>query len=189
MPLSPQTLALLDRLRQSQKMTKTPNVSESTGTFLYDLVQKRGAKHILELGTANGVSTIYLASAIQDQKDAHIITIESDRRIYQEAVDNLAAFDAQVTLVCADASRYLASLSTFRFDLIYIDALKSATLAHYLGVLSLLVPGGMIVVDDVVKFRSKMEDFYEYLDSHGIKYQIHMTDPDDGVMVIQDPRG
>ncbi len=180
----PHVVALLDSLRQSQATTKTPNVSESTGMFLHELVKKRGTKHILELGTANGVSTIYLASGLSDRPDGHIVTIESDRRIYDQARSNLALFDDQVTLVCADATRYLRSLSTFRFDLIYIDALKSATLEHYLGVLPLLAPGWVIVVDDVVKFRHKMEDFYTYLEQEDIKYQIYMTDPDDGVMVL-----
>lgn len=40
------------------------------------------------------------------------------------------------------------------------------------------------MVDDVVKFGFKMEDFYDYLKVNSIAYEIVMTDPDDGVMVI-----
>lgn len=42
-----------------------------------------------------------------------------------------------------------------------------------------------MVVDDVVKFKSKMEDFYGLLADSGIPYEIVMTDPDDGVMVFR----
>lgn len=39
-----------------------------------------------------------------------------------------------------------------------------------------------MVVDDVVKFKDKMSDFYELLELRAIPYEIVMTDPDDGVM-------
>ena len=42
-----------------------------------------------------------------------------------------------------------------------------------------------MVVDDVVKFKNKMEDFYGFLMQSGIPYEIVMTDPDDGVMVFR----
>lgn len=45
--------------------------------------------------------------------------------------------------------------------------------------------GGWMVVDDVVKFKDKMADFYELLESRAIPYEIVMTDPDDGVMVFK----
>lgn len=73
-------------------------------------------------------------------------------------------------------------------DFIFIDAKKSSTLEHFLLCQKYLLPGGIIVIDDVVKYgdeRShKMSDFYEYLHENGIRYHVVMTDPDDGVMVI-----
>ncbi len=49
----------------------------------------------------------------------------------------------------------------------------------------LLSPGGMIIIDDVIKYRWKMDGFYEYLDSLEIQYEVIQTDPDDGIMIIQ----
>lgn len=51
----------------------------------------------------------------------------------------------------------------------------------------LVNPGGWAVVDDVVKFRAKMEDFYELVERLGIPHEIVMTDPDDGVMLFRKP--
>lgn len=49
----------------------------------------------------------------------------------------------------------------------------------------LVKDGGWMVVDDVVKFKNKMEDFNGLLADSGIPYEIVMTDPDDGVMVFR----
>ena len=71
-----------------------------------------------------------------------------------------------------------------QFDFIFIDALKSATLKHFLLARKLLRPGGIIVVDDVAKFAFKMQDFHDFIEQEKPLHQIVMTDPDDGVMVL-----
>jgi predicted O-methyltransferase YrrM len=70
------------------------------------------------------------------------------------------------------------------YDFIYIDAMKKEYLQYLLLILPKMTPDAMIVIDDVVKFRDKMEDFYEFLDNNGIVYQISLTDTDDGIMII-----
>ncbi len=190
MPLPPQTLSLLATLRDERTRTKTPNISDSTGTFLYDLIVAKGYSHLLELGTANGYSSIYLLEAIRtvrarkSPKTGHLLTIEIDRDDYERARTNLGPYRDSVTLVRSDASDFLRSAGDMQFDFIFIDALKSATLEHFLLARKLLQPSGTIVVDDVVKYASKMQDFYDFLRGNSIAYEIVMTDPDDGVMVI-----
>ncbi len=49
----------------------------------------------------------------------------------------------------------------------------------------LLRSGGIIIIDDAIKYRWKMDGFYEYLDSLNVKYEVIQTDPDDGIMVIK----
>jgi predicted O-methyltransferase YrrM len=70
------------------------------------------------------------------------------------------------------------------YDFIYIDAMKKEYLQYLLLALPKMTPDAMIVIDDVVKFRDKMEDFYEFLDNNSIVYQISLTDTDDGIMII-----
>jgi predicted O-methyltransferase YrrM len=166
--------------------TKTPNVSDSTGRFLFDLIQQKHHKHILELGTANGYSTVYLLEAMLSHSEkGHVLSIEIDREDYDRAKQNLAPYQQHLTLVRSDASDFLRSASDMRFDFIFIDALKSATLEHFLLAQKLLLPGGTIVVDDVVKFASKMPDFHAYIQEYKISNRIVMTDPDDGIMVLE----
>jgi predicted O-methyltransferase YrrM len=179
------TVTLLEGLRNERLKTGTPNVSDRTGRFLYHLCRDRGHSHILELGTANGYSGIYLLEAISGSKSGHLLTIEIDRDDYLNAKRNLHPYRDHVTLVRSDATEFLRSAGDMRFDLIFIDALKSATLGHFLLARKLLNPGGTIVVDDVVKYSGKMSDFYAYLEANAIPYAIVMTDPDDGVMVLE----
>ncbi len=49
----------------------------------------------------------------------------------------------------------------------------------------LVSPGGVIIIDDVIKYRWKMNNFHEYLESASIPYEIVQTDEDDGIMLIQ----
>jgi hypothetical protein len=42
-----------------------------------------------------------------------------------------------------------------------------------------------MVIDDVLKFKDKMQRFYDYLEANGIVYDIEQVDDDDGVMLIQ----
>lgn len=182
--LSESAKTLLAELRAERLKTRTPNVSDSTGSFLFHLLRDRQCAHVLELGTANGYSSVYILEAISTQKNHHLLTIEIDRDDYLNAKRNLSAYRENITLVRSDATEFLRSMSEPEFDFIFIDALKTATLEHFLLAQKLLRPGGTIVVDDVVKFGKKMPDFYAHLEQNAIPYHIVMTDPDDGVMVI-----
>jgi len=50
------------------------------------------------------------------------------------------------------------------------------------------LPEAIIIIDDVIKFRYKMESLYEYVASENIDYKIIQIDSDDGIMIIKKPR-
>jgi ribosome-interacting GTPase 1 len=47
-----------------------------------------------------------------------------------------------------------------------------------------LTEDAIIVIDDVEKFRDKMENLYSFLDERGIKYTLEKTDIDDSIMIL-----
>ena len=49
----------------------------------------------------------------------------------------------------------------------------------------LLLPDGIMIIDDVIKYRWKMDGFHEYLEGLGVSYEIIQTDEDDGVMFVK----
>jgi len=50
------------------------------------------------------------------------------------------------------------------------------------------LPGAIIIIDDVIKFRYKMESLYEYVESENLDYKIIQIDTDDGIMIIKKPQ-
>ena len=62
--------------------------------------------------------------------------------------------------------------------------MKREYLDYLLLALPKMTPEALIVIDDVEKFRNKMEDLYTFLTEKNIPYSLLKTDPDDSIMVI-----
>jgi hypothetical protein len=63
--------------------------------------------------------------------------------------------------------------------------MKREYLDYLLLSLPKLTPNATIVVDDVEKFRDKMENLYEYHYTNSIPYRLEKTDIDDSIMIIE----
>lgn len=211
-----------------------PNISWDTASFLIDTLQSRDISQILEIGPANGFSTMMLSLACPT---AHITSIEFSRHAFEELRHNIQIFNKmtndewqmmneggfspadfppkvtspffqeeieQFSLYYGDARELLPAFLTGKgevelphpksliknvpkrsFDCIFIDGAFRMTREFFDLSRPLLTPGGLIILDDAIKYRWKMEGFHEYLEEQGIQYQLVQTDPDDGVMVIE----
>ena len=68
--------------------------------------------------------------------------------------------------------------------MVFIDGRKSETLL-YLKKLSPYLHGTTsIIIDDVIKFKEKMADLYDFLDKNNISYIKKQLDDDDGILII-----
>ena len=63
--------------------------------------------------------------------------------------------------------------------------MKKEYLLYFLTSLPKATSDAIFVIDDVEKFRDKMEDFYKYLEDHHISYRLEKTDLDDSIMIIE----
>jgi len=129
-------------------------VSPPQGRFLNLLARVHGARSILELGTLGGYSTILLARALPP--DGRLVTLELDPRYAEVAGTNIArACVADVVEQrvgpAADGMRELIGEGAGPFDLIFIDADKQGTPVYFELALELSRPGGVILVDNVVR--------------------------------------
>jgi predicted O-methyltransferase YrrM len=84
----------LATLRAYGYENEVPNVSAPMGRFLHDLVLLSSTSRILELGTANGYSTIWMASALREldtkeKKERKLITVDVSEPSYKQAMDNI----------------------------------------------------------------------------------------------------
>jgi caffeoyl-CoA O-methyltransferase len=129
---------------------RTRNVERETGRWLALLVRATNARQVLEIGSSNGVSTIWLAAAAR-QNGGRVTGTEILPERAAEANRNLAAagLDTIAQIVAGDARTTVASLPG-PFDLVFIDAEKDDYADHFAAVVDQVRPGGLILADNVV---------------------------------------
>ena len=127
-------------------------VAENQGRLLNLLATLIGARRILEVGTLGGYSAIWLARALP--ADGRLVSLEIDPTHTEVARANLAAAGlsdrAEVRL--GRAIDLLPALQgEAPFDLAFIDADKPSNPDYFTFAMTLVRPGGLIVVDNVVR--------------------------------------
>jgi predicted O-methyltransferase YrrM len=126
------------------------NVTPAQGKLLHLIAKIHGAKRILELGTLGGYSTIWLARALTP--DGKLITIEHNWKYVDLARENIAyaGFADCVEVIHGKGLDVLPKLEGL-FDLIFIDADKPANPDYFQWAMRLIRPGGVIIVDNVIR--------------------------------------
>ena len=122
---------------------------DDTGALLHAMVKAVGAKRILEVGTAIGYSTLWLATALPP--DGSVITMEMDQQRAGRARDHFAAagFADRINVMVGDATRFLHKVSG-PFDLIFQDSDKQIYEPVLDRLVELLRPGGVLLTDNVL---------------------------------------
>ena len=96
--MSSQIIALtLKNLKKIGIEREIPNISEENAEYLKQLIREKNPKHILEIGTANGYSTLHFATAIAPDSD--ITTIEQAWNMHNDAVTNFK--NCKIKNICA----------------------------------------------------------------------------------------
>lgn len=141
-------LGVLDDLDRNQRRGNM-NVPVEDGRLLRLLVESIGAKHVVEIGTSNGYSGIWLSLALR-ATGGRLTTYEIDARRAALARENFrrAGVDHLVTLVEGDAHVEVTKLRD-PIDLLFLDADKEGYLDYLNKLLPLVRPGGLIVAHNM----------------------------------------
>ena len=125
-------------------------VTPALGKMLQLLARTVNARRILEIGTLGGYSTIWLARALP--ADGELVTCEIDQHHADVAAANLARaeVDKIVDIRVGPARDTLAGLEG-PFDFAFVDADKASGAEYFHECVRLVRPGGLIVVDNVVR--------------------------------------
>ena len=118
----------LKELKQYGQKNDIPNISEENALFLKKLIQENKTKKLLEIGSANGYSTIQFADTLE-KMDGKITSIEFSQIAYEEAAENFEAAQVfhLITQYFGDAREILPLLDE-TYDFVFIDGLKKASL-------------------------------------------------------------
>lgn len=145
---------------QPSRGSKMLNIIRDTGELLALLVQTRGAQAVLEIGTSNGYSTLWLAEAVK-RLDGRVTTIELDESKRAMAALNFehAELEPWIDQLAGEAGSLLPSLPTAGYQIIFLDSDRQ----HYQGwwpeIRRLLAPRGLLVVDNAISHESEMRDW------------------------------
>lgn len=139
-------LDLIDREGRGEGL---PLVSPDTGALLHTLARSCGARRILEIGTAIGYSTLWMATALP--VDGSLITMEYDAARAARAREHFAAagYAQRINVIAGDATRFLHKVAG-PFDLIFQDSDKKLYEPMLERLIELLRPAGLLVADNVL---------------------------------------
>jgi len=150
---------VLETIRREAERDRVPIIRRDTQDLLKILLKIRKPERILEVGTAIGFSSVFMA--VTAGPDARIDTIENYPPRIERAGINIAqaGLSEQITLIPGDAGEILPGLKE-GYDLIFMDAAKAQYIHFLPEVRRLLCPGGMLVSDNVLQDGDIFESRY-----------------------------
>ena len=136
------------------------NITRDTGEFLSVLVRATAARRVLEIGTSNGYSTLWLAEAAR-ATGGMVTTVELSEYKVGLAAANFerSGLASLITLVHDDAGRLLERSAQGAFDFIFLDSERPEYPGWWPQLRRALRDGGLLVVDNAVSHAGQMESF------------------------------
>ncbi len=146
----------------AERAQRMLNITRDTGEFLGVLVRATQARRILEIGTSNGYSTLWLAEAAQGIGGS-VTTVElSDSKI-QLARSTFArsGLASHIHLLHEDAVRVLDRSETGVYDLVFLDSERPEYPGWWPQIRRVMRPGGLLVVDNATSHAEQMAPFMD----------------------------
>lgn len=149
---------------QANRLDRWRNVEPDSARLLAVLVRALEPRRLLELGTSNGYSTIWLADAARDV-GASVTSVDIDAARIAQAEANLlrAGLEGVVELRVEDAGQLLASSKEDQWDFIFLDAERPAYTDYWSDLVRVLAPRGLLAVDNVVSHADEVAVFRDLI--------------------------
>jgi predicted O-methyltransferase YrrM len=151
---------------QPDRLDRLRNLEPESGALLNLLVRALGARDVLELGTSNGVSTLWLADALAST-GGRIVSVELDRDRSRAARENLerAGLDGLVELRTGDAADALRDSADDAWDVVFLDAERPQYPGYWPDLARVIRPGGLIAADNAISHADQMQPFRDLVEA------------------------
>jgi predicted O-methyltransferase YrrM len=136
------------------------NITRDTGEFLAVTVRATVARRVLEIGTSNGYSTLWLGEAAK-AIGGSVTTVELAEHKTRLASENIARSGLApfITLVHADAGVLLRQSEESAYDLVFLDSERREYPGWWPNLRRVLRPGGLLIVDNATSHREQLAPF------------------------------
>ncbi len=162
------------------------NISPASGNFLNMLIKLSGAKNVIEVGTSNGYSGIWLAKALKTT-GGRLTTIEyyEKRIVLAQEHFKICEVDDIITIKQGSACAVLETLaatSDNEWDFAFIDANKSEYIKYFDIINPRMKRGGIIACDNITSHPEKVAPFVEKIQADP-SYQVEIIDLPAGMLL------
>jgi predicted O-methyltransferase YrrM len=151
--------------QQTDRKKKFLNLERPTAELLYLLLQASRRKHVLEIGTSNAYSTIWIAAALKRHNDASFISIEISPEKLALARQNLAraGFDRRVELKQGQATEVVAGLNG-PFDCVFFDADRVSAPAQLRVLMPKLGDDVLLLADNALSHPDEISAYIAFVE-------------------------
>ena len=145
----------------SDRLQRWRNIEPESAALLALWVRSKRTQKVLEIGTSNGHSTIWLADAVR-ATGGHVTSLEIEAARTALAQQHLqqVGLAEQVSLHTIDAAEFLSQAQA-DYDVILLDAERSFYVDYWPDLRRLLTgkTGALLVVDNVLSHAEQVADF------------------------------
>jgi predicted O-methyltransferase YrrM len=151
---------------QPDRLNRRRNLEPDAAALLSVVVRAMGARTVVEIGTSNGYSTIWLAAAVRPV-GGRVLSVDLDAAAQRQAAANLAAagLDRYVELRRCDGGAALAELPDGGCDVLFLDSERPEYPGWWPHPLRVLRPGGLLAVDNVLSHPDEVAPLLRLIDA------------------------
>ena len=151
---------------QTERSRRRRNLDPDAAALLGLVVEAMGARRVLEIGTSNGFSTLWLARAVRD-RDGAVLSVDLDGEGQRAAAANLtrAGLARSVELRCADGGQVLRELPDGSQDVVFLDSDRSQYAGWWPEPVRVLRVGGLLAMDNVLSHPDQVAEVRALIDA------------------------
>jgi len=166
------------------------NLDRQSANFLNTLIKINNSKNVLEIGTSNGYSGIWILKALLETK-GKLTTIEFWEKRQSVARKNFeiccpkANVEPKIgsaIVILEDLLDEINAQKREKFDFIFIDANKKEYISYFNLIDKMISPNGIILADNILSHYEKVEDYVDNLFNRD-DYQSQILDLGAGMML------
>ena len=188
---------LLAEMKDYGEANHVPIININGLKVLVETVKKARPHRVLEIGTAIGYSTLYIADNSAEDVEIATLELSEERAAEARAFIDRSPYKDNIKIMTGDAGENLLQLQG-KFDLVFIDAAKGQYPDYFRKVHPLLADDAVIIADNVLfrgyvrggveaprRFRTIVKRLREYIDllENSQEFQTEIFENGDGLAV------